>query len=155
MDWFTFAPLRLVVAGAILAACTNGAIRTDEAAPSLVLRDVFFTNVVTPAGRTYTTTYELGPRLRRFDSERDQNLVLVAVFDSRYTVNVRAALFRPDGRQHGMFEQQLDGRAGGTWHTVRRFWSINSLRTWPGEWHVKLWVDDRPMGQYFFVLAPR
>jgi hypothetical protein len=34
------AGLRLVVAGATLAACTSGAVRTDEAAPSLVLRDV-------------------------------------------------------------------------------------------------------------------
>jgi hypothetical protein len=147
-------PVIVMVAGLILAACAHGARTRDEMPPSLVLRDVFFTSVLTPGGRTYTTPYELGPRLRRFDADRDDKLVLIAVFDKRYTVNVRAALFRPDGHQHGAFEERLNGSSDGTWQTIRRWWSLDRLRPWPGEWHVKLWIDDRPMGRYYFVLGP-
>jgi len=81
--WSTACRLGVVVGGLTLVACSHGPQRADEAVPSLVLRDVFFTNVVTPAGRTYTTTYELGPRLRRFNPDQDVNVVLVTVFDPR------------------------------------------------------------------------
>jgi hypothetical protein len=144
----------VVLAALTLVACTQGARTPDEAPPSLVLREVFFTNVVATGGRTYRTVDELGPRLRRFDPDRDEKLVLIAVFDPRYTVKVSAALLRPDGQQYGMFEQTLQARLGGTWHTVQRWWPIQQLRRYPGEWQVKLWVDNRPMGQYYFLLGP-
>jgi hypothetical protein len=90
---------RVVLAVLTLVACTQGARTPDEAPPSLVLREVFFTNVVAPPGRIYRTVDELGPRLRRFDANRDEKLVLIAVFDPGYTVKVRAALLRPEPPQ--------------------------------------------------------
>ena len=146
--------LAVVIVSLTLVGCGHGTPTRDQAPPSLVLREVFFTNTVTPTNRSYRTVDELGPRLRRFDPDRDEKLVLIAVFDQKSTVNVTAALIRPDGQQYGSFEQRLEGRPTGGWQTVRRWWSLHQLRAYPGEWHIRLWVDNQPMGQYYFVLEP-
>jgi hypothetical protein len=145
--------LGVVVLSVTLAACTQGPRHADKALPSLAVRDVFFTNTLVPSGRTYRAAHELGPRLRTFDPDRDDIVVLIIVCDRRYDVNARVALLRPDGQQHGMFVQRLDAEPRGGWHTIRRYWSIDRLRPWRGEWRVKLWIDEQPLGDYYFVLA--
>jgi hypothetical protein len=144
----------LAIVALTFVACAHRAGPADEAPPSVVLQDVYFTNILTPGSRSYWTINELGPRVRRFNPGQDDKLVLIMVFNPRYTVNVTAALFRPDGRQHGTFQEHLDSRPTGTWQTIRRWWSIDSLRPWPGQWHVKVWVDGTTMGRYHFLLGP-
>ena len=137
-----------------LGACASDSVRPDEAPPSLILKDAYFTNSIPVGGLLYRSTDQLGIRQRRFDPGVDENLVFVVVLDPRYSVTLRAILMRPDGHQHGAFRQELSAlSSAGSWRAQTRFWSTRALAAYPGEWHLLLFLDDRPMGRYHFSLA--
>jgi hypothetical protein len=137
-----------------LTACASDPVRPDEARPSLVLKDAYFTNSIPVGGLLYRTTDQLGIRRRQFDPAVDDNLVFIVVVDPRYSVVLRGLLMRPDGVQHGSFGQELPAVASaGAWRSHTRSWSVRSLAAYPGEWHILLFLDDKPMGRYNFSLA--
>ncbi len=127
--------------------------RPDEGPTSQLLRDAFFTNAVAVGGALYQRTDELGPRMRRFDPERDEKVVYVAVFDARYSAKVRGELIRPNGQRHGAFSYELDARVGSTWRSKAWWWSLSGLKLYQGEWQLRLWVDEHPMGRYYCMLG--
>lgn len=127
--------------------------RPDEGPVSQILQDAFFTNSVASGGRSYRGTDDLGPRMRRFHPERDDKLVFVGVFNPSHSVTVRGVLIRPDGRQHGTLSGDLSSRPSGTWQSKSWSWAMAGLKPYQGEWQLQLWVNEQPIGNYYFMLG--
>jgi len=126
----------------------------DDAPVSQILQDAFFTNSVASGGQSYTRIDELGPRMRQFHPERDGKLVFVGVFSTSYSGSVRGVLFRPDGRQHGTLTGDVSSRpGGGRWQSKSWTWAMVGLKPYQGEWQLRLWLDEQPMGSYYFMLG--
>jgi hypothetical protein len=120
--------------------------RADEGPASHVLLDAFFTNAIASGGFSYQRIDDLGPRMRRFDPDRDEKLVFVAVFRPSYSATVRGLLSRPNGQQHGTIRGEVPGRSEGAWQSRSWWWSLKSLEAYEGEWQLQLWIDEQPAG---------
>jgi MORN repeat len=127
--------------------------RPDEAPASQVLLDAYFTNSVAVSGALYNGTDQLGQRRRHFDPDRDEKVVFLTVFEARASAKVRGELIRPNGQRHGVFRYEMNARNEGTWHAKSWGWAMNGLSFYQGEWQLNLWVDDQPMGRYYFMLG--
>jgi hypothetical protein len=127
--------------------------RPDDGPVSQVLQDAFFTNSQASGGQSYRRTDDLGPRMRRFHPDRDDKLVFVGVFNPSYSGSVRGVLIRPDGRQHGTLIGDVSSRPSGTWQSKSWSWWMSGLKPYQGEWHLQLWLDEQPMGRYYFMLG--
>src|SRR5690348_2060240 len=125
----------------------------DEAPASQLLLDAFFTNSVAVPGALYASTDHLGQRTRRFQPDRDQKVVFVTVVDGRASAKVRGELVRPNGQRHSAFSYEIEARSGGAWQARSWWWAMSGLSVYQGEWHVRLWIDERPMGRYYFMLG--
>jgi hypothetical protein len=151
--WLALFALALVVA-ACASAPTQDTGRPDEVPPSTILRDAFFASAVGAGGSTYSTQDTPWTRAKRFTSA-DERVYFVTVFNPMHSARVRGVLYRPDGRQHGTWEREYTPRAGGvgTWASQSRWWAMSGLRAYPGEWRLELWIDEQPMGRYYFMLG--
>ena len=43
--------------------------------------------------------------------------------------------------------------ASGQWQSYRRWWTTASLKSYPGVWEMQFWVNDEPIGRYFFEIG--
>jgi len=91
--------------------------------------------------------------MRRFDPDRDKKLVFVTVFDGRASTKVRGELMRPNGQRHGVFSYEMNARNDSPWQSKSWWWAMSGLSFYQGEWQLRLWVDDQPMGRYYFMLG--
>ena len=107
-----------------------------------------------PLGGTYNDPRELAAATSEFNSEKDERVVFIAVFDGPDERRVRGTLTAPDGVTRGALRGDLPymSKAGGGWRANSWQWSMAVFRPYPGQWKLEFWVDDVPAGTYAFTI---
>jgi hypothetical protein len=143
----------------LLGGCaTPEGLRPDESVPSSVLRDAYFSKTRLVGG-SYESDRHFGTPTRHVDPAQDTHLTFVIVLDRPNNEHtVAGELIRPDGKSHGQFQYVWPAKQLTPWQARSWTWAVAPMQPYPGEWHLRLHVDEQLMGRYYFRLseaAPR
>ena len=144
----------LALAALLVAACAKqGGLRPDENVPSVVLRDAYFSKT-RPAGGAYESERHIGTPTRHVDPAQDSHVSFIVVLNlPNNERTVVGELIRPDGKTHSQFRYVWPIKQLAAWQGRSWTWPVGPMQPYPGEWHLRLYVDEQPMGRYYFRLG--
>jgi hypothetical protein len=102
--------------------------------------------------------YGLPYAYTEFNPDTDDQVVFFTAVQTRTpTITLRGTLYRPDGVEHATFSRTGTPHPRGpyyNWSTDEAY-PMTALRAHVGRWTLRLFLDDRPVGVYEFVLADK